>query len=177
MHHYQHSLAWICTSMQKISLFDPFIFWNTVNFTRPDWQHPVFDQTQRKTFDQLLVFVNLYHHAKSVAVSSICSGEIVHLKILQSDWLRASWPIFQKQNFSQIWDLCRNTANNVRFFYKTNSVKTNDQIFSWISNPPYLVYFQSISLIVGAKEIFPKYLAVTNNFIRVFSTMQKLKKS
>ena len=35
------------------------------------------------------------------AVSSICSGEIVDLKILQSDWLRAFWPISQEQNFSQ----------------------------------------------------------------------------
>ena len=31
---------------------------------------------------------------------------------MQSDWLRAFWPIFQEQNFSQIWDLCMNTANN-----------------------------------------------------------------
>ena len=27
------------------------------------------------------------------------------------------------------WDLCRNTANNKNFHYRTNSVKTNDQIF------------------------------------------------
>ena len=98
LHHYQHSLAWIYTSMLKISLFNLFIFWNTVNFTipRPDGQHPFFDHNQPKTFDQLLVFVNFYHHAKNVAVSSICSREIVHLKILLSDWLRAFWPISQK---------------------------------------------------------------------------------
>ena len=132
MHHYQHSLAWICTRMQKISLFDPSIFWNTVNFTipRPDWKHPFLGQTQPKTFDQHLVFVNLYHHAKNVAVSLNCSGEIVHLKTLQSDWLRALWPICQKNFFFQIWDLCRNTANNISFCYRTNSAKTNDQNFS-----------------------------------------------
>ena len=47
----------------------------------------------QKNFDQLLIFVNLYHHAKNEAVSSICSGEKGDLKILQSDWSRAFWPI------------------------------------------------------------------------------------
>ena len=32
----------------------------------------------------------------------ICSGEIIDLKILQSDCLRAFWPISQEQDFSQI---------------------------------------------------------------------------
>ena len=32
-------------------------------------------------------------------------------KILQFNWLRTFWPISQEQKFSQIWDLCRNTAN------------------------------------------------------------------
>ena len=39
------------------------------------------------------MFANLYQHAKNEAVSMICSEEIVDLKILQSDWLRAFWPI------------------------------------------------------------------------------------
>ena len=56
----------------------------------------------QKNFDQLLIFVNLYQHAKNEAVSSICSGEIVDLKILQFEWLRAVRPIFQEQDFSQI---------------------------------------------------------------------------
>ena len=36
--------------------------------------------------------MNLYQYAKNEAVSSICSGEIVDLKILKSDWLRAFLP-------------------------------------------------------------------------------------
>ena len=56
----------------------------------------------KNIFDQLLTFVNLYQHAKNEAVSSICSGEIVDLKILQFDWLRAFWPISQEQDFFQI---------------------------------------------------------------------------
>ena len=53
-------------------------------------------------FDQLLIFVDLYWHAKNEAVSSICSGEIVDIKILQSVWLTAFWPISREQDFSQL---------------------------------------------------------------------------
>ena len=56
----------------------------------------------QKIFTQLLSFVNLYQHAKNEAVSLICSGEIIDLKILQSDWLRAFRPKSQEQNFSRI---------------------------------------------------------------------------
>ena len=80
-------------------------------------------------FDQLLVYVNLYQHAKNQAISMICSGDMVDKKILQCDWLRKFWPIYQEQNYSQISDLCRNTVNNISFHYRTNSVKINDQIF------------------------------------------------
>ena len=46
--------------------------------------------------------MNLYQHAKNEAVSSICPGEILDLIILQSDRLRAFWPLSQEQDFSQI---------------------------------------------------------------------------
>ena len=39
---------------------------------------------------------------KNEAVSSVPTGEVVNLKILQSDWLRAFWHISQEQDFSQI---------------------------------------------------------------------------
>ena len=50
-------------------------------------------------FNQLLIFVNLYQHAKNEAVSQIGSEQIIDLKILQTDWLRAFWPIPQEQDF------------------------------------------------------------------------------
>ena len=56
----------------------------------------------QKIFNQLLIFVNLYQDAKNEAVSLICSGEIVDLKILQSDWLSASWPMSQEQDSFEI---------------------------------------------------------------------------
>ena len=32
--------------------------------------------------------------------------------MLQSDWLRAFWPMSQEPDFSQVWDLCKNTERN-----------------------------------------------------------------
>ena len=55
-----------------------------------------------KILNQLLTFANLYQQDKNEAVSSICSGEILDLKILQSAWLRIFWPILQEKDFSQI---------------------------------------------------------------------------
>ena len=44
-------------------------------------------------------------------------------------WLRTFWPISRNKKFSQICHLCRNTANNINFCYRSNSVKINDQLF------------------------------------------------
>ena len=74
----------------------------------------------QKFSDQLLIYVNLYQHAKNQAISLICSGDMVDLKILQSDWVRKFWPLSQEPEFPQIWDLCRNIANNIHFRYRTN---------------------------------------------------------
>ena len=76
---------------------------DTINFRfqRPDWPHPFLNMPNQKIFNQLLIFMNLYQHAKNEAVSPPCSGEIVDLKILESHWLRAFWPISQKQVFSK----------------------------------------------------------------------------
>ena len=66
----------------------------------------------QKSFEQLLIFANLYQHTKNEAVLSICSGEKTDLKFLESNWLRTFWPISQEQDFPQIYDFCRYTRNN-----------------------------------------------------------------
>ena len=43
--------------------------------------------------------------------------DIVDLNILQTNWPRAFWPISQKPDFSEVWDLCSNTASNIKFLY------------------------------------------------------------
>ena len=101
--------------------------WDTVNFRvqRPDWPHSFLATPHQKLFNQLLIFVNFYQHAKNEAVSSIFSREILDLKILQSEWLRAFWAISQEQYFSQTEDL----RSNIDFHYRMNSGKINDQIY------------------------------------------------
>ena len=118
--------------------------------------------------------MDFYRHAKNEAISSICSAEIVHLKILQSDWLRAFWPIIQ--DLSQILDLCLNPTNNT-FHYRTNSVKINDQIFLQIQKTQFLTYLCLISQIFAAKKVFPKNQAVMHNFIGASGTMPKFKET
>ena len=72
--------------MQKVSLFYLFILEMRSRVQRLDWPHPFFIMLNQKISDLLLIFVNLYHHEKNEAVSSICSEEVIDLKILQSDW-------------------------------------------------------------------------------------------
>ena len=53
----------------------------------------------QKCFDPLLIHVNLHQQAKDKATSMICSEDMVDQKILQSDWLRTFWHIFQESTF------------------------------------------------------------------------------
>ena len=45
--------------------------------------------------------MNLHPHAKNQAFSSFCSRDTVNLKIVQSDWPRAFWPISQEPDLSK----------------------------------------------------------------------------
>ena len=62
--------------------------------------------------------MNLYQHAKNQAFSSFCSRDTVDLKILQFDWTRVFWPIFQEPEFFQVWDLHKNTVNYIKIYSK-----------------------------------------------------------
>ena len=54
--------------------------------------------------------------------------DLVDLKIMQSGWPRAFWPISQEPNFSRIWDYCKNITNNItNFYYKPNSETTHEK--------------------------------------------------
>ena len=59
----------------------------------------------QKLFNQFLIFVDLYLHAKTETVSSIFYEEMLDLKILQAEWLKEFWAISQEQYFSQKEDL------------------------------------------------------------------------
>ena len=62
--------------------------------------------------------------------------------------------------FSQIRILCRSTANNINFHYRSTSVKINDQIFQQIQKILFLSLFRSVLPIFGAKKNFPENLVL-----------------
>ena len=80
---------------------------------------------------------------------------------MQSDWLRTFWHISQEPEFSQIWNLCRNTANKINFNYRTNSVKINDKGFQYIQKTLFLAHFWPIFPIFGAKNFLLENLALS----------------
>ena len=87
--------------------------------------------------------MNLYQHSKNEDISSICSGDIVDLKILQSDWLRAVWQISQEPDFSHIYEFCNNFAifKHYKFLYRINSEKINHQILHYIKQKKTLLAY------------------------------------
>ena len=79
----------------------------------------------------------------------------VNLKILQSDWLRRFWPISQKPDFSQIWDLCKNTVNSIDQSQKKTMKNFSNKFKNFIFDPS--------STFWGQMFFFSKIPAVTHN--------------
>ena len=79
--------------MQKIRSFHQFILEiKSILGSHDQTGHPNFlTMPTKQFFDQPLVYVNLYQHAKNQAISLICFGNIVDKKILQSDLLSTFW--------------------------------------------------------------------------------------
>ena len=101
--------------------------WDTVNFrVRDQIGCTQFLPCPTKTFSIKFQILWICINMQKMRLSSICSREIVDLNILQSDWLRAFWPISQKQDFQDLW---RNTANKINLHYRTTSVEIKDHIF------------------------------------------------
>ena len=63
-------------------------------------------------------------HAKNQTFSSHCSRDIVELKILQSNWPTAFWPLSQEPDFHPNMGFTQ--ANKINFHYRPNSEKIND---------------------------------------------------
>ena len=114
----------------------------------------------QKLFSQLLIFLNLYQHAKNEAVSLICYGKMLDLKILQSEWLRAFWPISQEQHFLQLEDLYRNMVNNIHFFIieQIQGKSITNFLFKF-KKSNFCPIFGPFPQFFRAKNVFPKTLA------------------
>ena len=75
--------------MPKNQLIPSVHSWDTVNSRVPS----LVDHAQPKNFRLTFNFCQFVSACKNEVVSSICTGEIVDLKILPSDCLRTFWPI------------------------------------------------------------------------------------
>ena len=77
--------AFLNTRNQFILLIS---LWDTANFRflQREWAHPFMPTSIAIFFDQLLIPMNSYQHAKNRAFSSFYSIDMIYLKILQSDW-------------------------------------------------------------------------------------------
>ena len=94
----------------------------------------------------------------------------IRLPIFQRIFQRIS----QEPEFSQVWDLWKNTENIIKFLYRPNSEKITHSIFQQISKTLVLARFPHF----WDKKIFPgKFGSAMPNFIWVSSTMPKFSKS
>ena len=117
--------------------------------------------------------MNLYQHTKNQAISLICSGHGWSKTPANRMAENISAHISGKKFFSQIWDLCKNIANNIYYPYRTYSVKNTDQIFNKLKKPcfgAHLVLFLIFGRAGGEKKIFPENLAL-------LCTMPKFRKN
>ena len=91
-------------------------------------------------------------------------GFVLEIWLIKKSCNLVDWehfgPYLTKKKFSQTWDLYRNTANNISFHYRTNSVKINDQIFQQIQKTLFLAYFLVHFPNFGGKTFFPENLAL-----------------
>ena len=105
---------------------DSFLRYRQFSFLKTRVATPIFDHAHPNILQTACNCSESASHAKNQAFSSFCSRDIVNLKMLQADWLRAFLPISQEPDFSQVWDLCKNTTNNTNFLYRPNSEKIKD---------------------------------------------------
>ena len=116
--------------------------WDTANF-RVLWAKLAtlsFEYVHTKYFYQLLIDVNLHQHPKI---------RLFHWLVWRHGWLKNPAVWLAKNilahvagtRLSKVWHLSRNTANNISFHYRTNSVKHNAKFFNEFKKPYFWPYF------------------------------------
>ena len=78
-----------------------------------------------------------------------------------------------------VWYLCRNTANNINFYYiEQIQWKLMTKVFFKFKKPYFWPLFDPLTRFLEQNRFFPKNSgSVTHNFKTVSSTMPKLRKS
>ena len=99
-----------------------------------------------------LILMNLYQHVKNEAVSSISLGDMADIKMLESDCLKALWPISKKPDFSQLWDLCKNTASNTFFHSEQIKKKLMTKFFKNFKKPYFGPIYNKKSIMIRLQQ-------------------------
>ena len=108
-------------------------------------------------FQSTSTFYKYVSTCKKSGFSSFCSRDIVDLKILLSDWPRAFWFISQELEFSQIWNLCKNTALAQTFII--DQIKKKILVTKFSNKFKKLYFFHIFGLFswfFGQKDFFKK---------------------
>ena len=134
---------------------------------------PIFDYAHPKNLPSPLNFYEFVSARKKSGHFMILFWRYSRFKILP-EWSRAFWPISQESHFSQIWVLCRGIVNNTNFDYRTNSEKTNAQIFQYIQRTLFFALFP----ILGANFFFLSKTATLScttsyGFPRIHQNLEK----
>ena len=119
-----NQLSWICTSMQKTSVLE------AANFRVPwsDWSHPFLTMPTQKNFDWLLIFVNLYQHAKNQFIPTVYSLETVNLKVPSHDWPHPSSTMRTPKTFKLIFMKLYQHGKNKLIPLVNSSLESSDHI-------------------------------------------------
>ena len=80
------------------------------------------------------------------------------------------------QNFPK-YGICAVTQNNINFYHRTSSVKTNEQIFQWIQKIPFLDIFSPSSQFWGQKHFLGNSALWRRTSYRLLATCQNLEKN
>ena len=126
----------------------------------PDWSNPLLaTSTTHTLFNQLLIYVNLYQHAKNQA-----NWFVLKILIKKScnliDWEHVA-PYLRNKNPPAYG----RTQQIIKFHYRTKSVKINDQIFQQIKKILFSAHFSSIFPVFEAKTFFPKYFVLSRTIL------------
>ena len=110
--------------MQKTSMLE------TSNFIVPwpDWPHPSLTMPTQKNCDQLLIFVNLYQHAKNQFIPSVHSSDTVNFKVPSHDWPHPVLTMPTPKTFKLIFMKLYQYAKNKLIPLVDSILESSDQI-------------------------------------------------
>ena len=110
--------------MQKTSMQETANFW----VLWPPWPHPFLTMPTQKTFDQLLIFVNLYQHAKNQLIPTVHSSDTVNSKVPSHYWPNQFLTMPIPKTFKLIFLKLYQHAKNKLIPLANSILESSDQI-------------------------------------------------